>query len=266
MTNTIGFPGLGLKFTVNRVAFTIFSKPVYWYALIILSGFLLAVLFVYKTCKKRGVDPENIFDIAFYGLISGIVCARIYYCIFDPDCLKGNILNIVKIWEGGIAIYGGIIGAVISTLIYCRKKKLSVLNTFDVCAPGLLIGQAIGRWGNFVNAEVYGGAAENIFRMTINSSTPVHPLFLYESLWNTLGFILILLFRDKKMADGQVFFFYCLWYCIGRFFLEGMRQSEYILYLIDGKLGISQLVAALFVVLSVIALVILPKRQKNCRN
>ena len=266
MTNTIGFPGLGLEFTVNRVAFTIFSKPVYWYALIILSGFLLAVLFVYKTCKKRGVDPENIFDIAFYGLILGIICARIYYCIFDPDCLRGNILNVFKIWEGGIAIYGGIIGAVISTLIYCRKKKLSVLNTFDACAPGLLIGQAIGRWGNFVNAEVYGGVAENIFRMTINSSTPVHPLFLYESLWNTLGFILIVLFRDRKKVDGQVFFFYCLWYGIGRFFLEGMRQSEYILYLIDGKLGISQLVAAMFVVFSVVALIYTFQKTKKLQK
>ncbi len=265
MTNTIGFPGLGLQFEINRVAFNIFGRPIYWYALIILTGFLLAVLFVCRTSKKRGVDPENVFDIAFYGLIFGIICARIYYVIFDPDCLDGNILNIVKIWEGGIAIYGGIIGAVISTVIYCRIKKLPVLKTIDVCAPGLLIGQAIGRWGNFVNAEVFGGEAQNFLRMTINSDNPVHPLFLYESLWNIFGLILILIFRDKKKADGQVFFSYTLWYGVGRLFLEGMRQSEYILYLIDGILGISQVVAGLFIIISVIALIYLGNK-KNTDN
>jgi len=262
MTNTIGFPGLGLKFTVNRVAFTIFSKPVYWYALIILSGFLLAVLFVYKTCKKRGVDPENIFDIAFYGLISGIVSARIYYCIFDPDCLKGNILNIVKIWEGGIAIYGGIIGAVISTLIYCRKKKLSVLNTFDVCTPGLLIGQAIGRWGNFVNAEAFGGYCGYPWGMSINSDFPVHPTFLYESLWNFLGFIILSRLHKKRPFYGYTFFTYLSWYGVGRFFIEGLRTDS--LYI--AGMRISQIVALLCVIGGAFALSVLSEKSRNCIN
>lgn len=262
MTNRIGFPKLGLEFTINRVAFTVFGVSVYWYALIILTGFLLAVLFVTKTCKKRGIDVDNVYDIAFYGLIFGIICARIYYCIFDPGCLDGNILNVVKIWEGGIAIYGGIIGAVISTVIYCKVKKLPILKSFDVCTPGLLIGQAIGRWGNFVNAEVYGGPTDSIFGMTINSLSPVHPLFLYESLWNVLGLILILIFRDKKRADGQVFFAYTLWYSVGRLILEGMRQSQYILYIINGVLGISQLVAGSLIIASIAMLIILG-RTKN---
>ncbi|MBQ3038234.1 MAG: prolipoprotein diacylglyceryl transferase, partial [Clostridia bacterium] len=148
MTNTIGFPKLGLEFEINRIAFTVFGKSVYWYAVIILTGFLLGVLFVYKTCKKRGIEPDHIFDIGFYGLIAGIICARIYYVIFDPDCLDGSILNVIKIWEGGLAIYGGIIGAFLSTFIYCKIKKIPLLKTVDVCAPGLFIGQAIGRWGN----------------------------------------------------------------------------------------------------------------------
>ena len=262
MTNTIGFPGLGLEFEINRVAFSVFGRPVYWYALIILTGFLLAVLFVCKNGKKRGLDTDSVYDIAFYGLILGIICARIYYVIFDPDCLGGNLLNVIKIWEGGIAIYGGIIGAIISTIVYCKIKKLPILNTFDVCTPGLLIGQAIGRWGNFVNAEVYGGKTDNFLRMTINSNQGVHPLFLYESLWNTLGFILIVIFRDKKKADGQVFFAYTLWYGIGRLALEGMRQKDYILYLVDGVVGISQVVAILCIIISVAAFIISGKKKK----
>lgn len=266
MTNTIAFPALGLEFTINRVAFHIFQKPIYWYAIIIMTGFILALLFVSKTCEKRGVSRDTVFDIAFWGLIFGIIGARIYYVIFDPDCLNGNILNIIKLWEGGLAIYGGIIAAVLTALIYCRMKKLPILKTFDVCAPGLLIGQAVGRWGNFVNAEVYGKETASLFRMSINSSAGVHPLFLYESVWNILGFIIILLFRDKKKADGQVFFFYTLWYGIGRLFLEGMRQPEYILYLIDGRLGISQAVSGVMIIFSVIMLAMLQRRTKNNNN
>lgn len=266
MTNNIAFPGLGLEFNVNRVAFHIFQRPIYFYALIILTGFLLGLGFVYTTCKKRGVSPDTVFDIAFWGLIFGIIGARIYYVIFDPDCLDGNILNIVKLWEGGIAIYGGIIGAVITAYVYCKIKKLHVLNTFDVLCPGLLIGQAVGRWGNFVNAEVFGRETNSIFRMSINSQPPVHPLFLYESLWNILGLIIVLVFRDKKKANGQVFFFYILWYAMGRLFLEGMRESEFILYLIDGKLGISQAVSALFIILSVFALIFSSIRQNKNKN
>lgn len=266
MTNTIAFPALGLEFTINRIAFHIFSKPVYWYALIIMTGFLAALLFVSLTCKKRGVSPDTVFDIAFWGLIFGIIGARIYYVIFDKDCLDGNIFNIIKIWEGGLAIYGGIIAAVITAFVYCKLKKLPVLKTFDVFAPGLLIGQAVGRWGNFVNAEVYGRETDSFLRMSINSAAGVHPLFLYESIWNIVGLILILLFRDKKRADGQVFFFYTLWYGIGRLFLEGMRQPEYILYLIEGKLGISQAVSALIIIISAAAFGVLHKRVKQEKN
>lgn len=264
MTNQIGFPGLGLDFTINRVAFHIFNIPIYYYALLILLGFLLGLLFVSLTCKKRGVDADTIFDVAFYGLIFGIIGARIYYCIFDPNAITNSFWDFFKIWEGGIAIYGGIIGAAISTFIYCKKNKLPVLKVFDVACPGLLIGQAIGRWGNFVNAEVFGRETDSFLRMTINNNQGVHPLFLYESLWNILGFILITLFRDKKKADGQVFFSYTLWYGIGRLLLEGMRQEEYILWLIDQKVGISQVVAAICIILSVVAIVFLQKKHKNC--
>ncbi len=260
MTNIIGFPGLNLEFTINRVAFSVFGKDIFWYALIILTGFILGVLFVCIDAKKQGVNPDNIYDIAFWGLVIGVICARIYYVIFDPSSIDGNILNIFKIWEGGIAIYGGLIGAVATALVYCRKKKLATLKIFDLCAPGLLIGQIIGRFGNFVNAEVYGKATTLPWRMTINGGTGVHPLFLYESLWNLLGLIIILAFRKNKKTDGQIFSFYCLWYSFGRLFLEGMRQSEFILYVIPNILGISQLVSLILIIISASALIFLQKR------
>lgn len=262
MTNTISFPGLfDLSFKINRVAFTILGKEIYWYALIILSGFLSGLFIVYNTAQKRGVDKDHVFDIAFWGLIFGLIGARIYYVIFDLDTIRDNFWNIFKVWNGGIAIYGGLIGAVITAFVYSRIKKLKPLKVFDVFAPGLLIGQAIGRWGNFVNAEVYGKATSLPWRMVINNGAGVHPLFFYESLWNLSGFILIMMLRDKKKNDGEVFFSYTLWYGLGRFFLEGMRQPQYILWLIPNTLGISQLVALVAIIFSVAALIYLRRKK-----
>ncbi|MBR4720816.1 MAG: prolipoprotein diacylglyceryl transferase [Clostridia bacterium] len=261
MTNVIGFPALNLSFTVNRVAFTVFGREIYWYALCILAGYLLGLLFVTKTCRKRGVNPDDVFDIAFWGLIFSIICARIYYCIFDWKSV-GGFWGIFRIREGGIAIYGALVGAIATAYFICKKRKLNTLNVFDVCSGGLLIGQIIGRWGNFFNAEVYGRETDSLFAMTINGETGVHPLFLYEGIWNFLGLLLIIIFRDKKKADGQVFFFYIFWYSLGRLFLEGMRNTEYILYLIPNVLGISQVVAFLGIVLGIFGMIFLSRRKK----
>ena len=261
MTNVIGFPALNLSFTVNRVAFTVFGREIYWYAICILSGYLLGLLFVIKTCRKRGVNPDDVFDIAFWGLIFSIICARIYYCIFDWESV-GGLWGIFRIWEGGIAIYGALIGAIATAYCICKKRKLNTLNVFDVCSGGLLIGQIIGRWGNFFNAEVYGRETNSIFAMTINENSGVHPLFLYEGMWNFVGLLLILLFRDKKRANGQVFFFYIFWYSLGRLFLEGMRNAEYILYLIPNVLGISQVVAFLGIFLGIFGMIFAPRYKK----
>lgn len=261
MTNLIAFPGLNLEFNVNRVAFTIGGRNIFWYAVIILAGFILGVAFVLKDAKKQNISSDTIFDIAFWGLLAAITGARIYYVVFDPDSIRGSLLNIFKIWEGGLAIYGGLIGAVIAALIYCKIKKLQVFRIFDLCTPGLFIGQIIGRWGNFINAEVYGKPTNLPWRMTINGGDGVHPLFIYESLWNLLGLILLLIFRKKKNSDGQIFFFYCLWYGVGRLFLEGMRQPQFILYVIPNILGISQLVAFCVIIISVIALIALSGKK-----
>ena len=258
--NSISFPKIGITFNISPVAFHIGQKEVYWYALIILTGFLLGTLFVLGSCEKRGVKKDNVWDIALIGLVAGIIGARIYYVLFALDEFN-SFFEMLEIWNGGLAIYGGIIGAVISTFVYCRVKKLNTANVFDVCCPGLFIGQAIGRFGNFVNAEVYGHETNSLFGMSINGGAPVHPLFLYESLWNLVGLLILAVFRDKKKADGQVFCFYIFWYALGRLFLEGMRDTDYILYVIPNILGISQLVSLLLIIGSVIGFIFLTKKK-----
>ncbi len=260
--NVISFPKLNITFNINPVAFTVGSKEIFWYALIILTGFFAGFAFVYLTCEKRGVKKDTAWDIAFYGLIFGIIGARIYYVLFALDEME-TFWDIFKIWNGGLAIYGGIIAAFLTAFVYCKIKKLNTLNTFDVCVPGLFIGQAVGRFGNFVNAEVYGRKTALPWGMSINGADAVHPLFLYESLWNVVGLILLIIFRDTKKSDGQVACFYVFWYSLGRFFLEGMRDTKYILYAIPNILGISQLVAIIGVFGAIILFVILQKRKKD---
>lgn len=260
--NHISFPKLHFSFNIDPVAFSIGPKPIYWYALIILTGFLAGLLFVQRTSEKYGVKKETIWDIAMYGLVFGVIGARIYYVLFNLDNFRGDFWSIFRTWEGGLAIYGGLIGAALSTYIYCHIKKLNFLRVFDVCAPGLFIGQAIGRFGNFINAEVYGQETSLPWGMSINGAAPVQPLFLYESLWNVLGLVLLLFFRKKQTSNGQIFFAYLAWYSAGRLFLEGMRQPQYILYLIPNVLGISQVVAFLLVLLSVLAFIFVTKNHK----
>lgn len=260
--NSIDFPRLGLFFNINRVALSIGSKNIYWYALIILAGFFAGMLFVYLTCEKRGIKKDSVWDIALLGLVCGIIGARIYYVLFALDEFS-HWTEYFEIWNGGLAIYGGIIGAVISTAVYCRVKKISTALAFDVCAPGLFIGQAIGRFGNFVNCEVYGGETASILGMSINGAPPVHPVFIYESAWNILGLVLLLLFRKKRHADGQVFCLYIFWYSLGRLFLEGMRDPQYILYLIPGVIGISQAVAIAAMLASAVLFVVFARKNKK---
>ncbi len=264
MTNNISFPRLGISFDIDPAAVRIGSKNIYWYALIILTGFLLGLLLASSRSEKSGIRKDNIWDIALIGIIAGIIGARIYYVLFALDEFKDDFLDVFKIWEGGLAIYGGIIGSFISTCIYCRVKKINLPCTLDVCCAGLLLGQAIGRWGNFVNCEVYGGVTDSVLGMSINGAAPVQPLFLYESLWNFAGVILILLLSGRKKKNGQVFLFYLFWYSCGRLVLEGMRDTAYILYLIPGVLGVSQFAAALFILLSIAGYVYVSRSKKSC--
>ncbi len=266
MTHKIAFPKLGLNFNVNRVAFTLFGTNIFWYAIIIITGFILGASFVAQRAKKKGINTDHIWNIAIFGLVFGVIGARIYYCIFDYDTIKDDFWNILRIWEGGLAIYGGIIAAVITAFVYCKIKKLEVLEIFDLCCQGLLIGQAVGRWGNFVNGEVFGQATDLPWGMLVQGGgvytlNPVHPLFLYESLWNIVGLLLIIAFGKKVKAKGTIFFFYIFWYSFGRFFLEGMRDTDYILKATE-NFGISQIVGIIGIICGAAGIIILQIKRK----
>lgn len=254
----VSFPGLGLTFHLNNVAFTLFGREIYWYALIITAGLILAVAFCIAEGRRVGISSDTILDVALYGTPSAIICARIYYVIWEWERYKDHPADIFKIWEGGIAIYGAIIGAVISTVIYCRLKKVPLGKMFDLGAFGLLIGQCIGRWGNFMNAEAYGSETALPWRMWIESvGMAVHPTFLYESLWNAVGFLGLYLYRRHKKFEGELFLLYVTWYGLGRAWIEGLRTDS--LYI--GSIRVSQLVAVLSVIGGLATLLIL--RRKN---
>ena len=269
MNSYVEFPALGIKFALDRVAFTIGSKPVYWYGIIIALGLLLGVYMAVFLGKKRGVSSDTVFDIVLWGLPSAIVCARLYYVLFEFEQYKDNLWDVFKIWEGGIAIYGAVIGAVLAAYIYCRVKKLDFLQIADVCCVGLITGQAIGRWGNFTNQEAFGVNTAMPWGMTgsditeeleqmknagmnVSPDMPVHPTFLYESLWN-LAVLIVLVFVFYKFYkfNGQIFLSYISLYGLGRLWIEGLRTDS--LYL--GIFRISQLVAFVCVVFGVVLLI-----------
>ena len=201
-------------------------------------------------------------DVILFGLPSAVICARIYYVVFSWSDYKNNWLDIFKIWEGGIAIYGAVIGACVSTFIYCKTKHISFKKVFDIGAFGLLIGQIIGRWGNFINAEAYGretGTA--LFRMQLlNQNITVHPTFLYESAWNLLVFLFLNGYEKYQKFEGELFLVYTTGYGIGRFFVEGLRTDS--LWL--GPVRISQVVALLCVVTGMVLIILGRKRSKTC--
>ncbi len=250
MTNQISFPNLGIHLSINRAAFAIGGFEVYWYGIIIGAGIILALLYglhEFKRCKLSQDDLLNMFVIC---VPVAIICARIYYVAFSFDQYRGNLWEIFDIRNGGIAIYGAVIGVCIVVAVYCYVKKINMRLVLDILAVGLLIGQAVGRWGNFVNGEAFGTATNLPWAMTITSdghtyAETVHPTFLYESLWNLLGFVILFNYRKHKSFNGEVFCAYILWYGAGRFFIEGLRTDS--LYL--GMFRISQILALMSVLL-----------------
>ncbi len=253
MENMIGFEGIGiLPFLMDRVAFSIGDFDIYWYAVIITLGLILAVGFCMWQARKFDLTVDNVLDVLLWGLPIAVICARAYYVLFKLNQYD-SFAEMVNIRDGGLAIYGGVIGAFITGFVYCRIKKANVLALFDLGSFGFLIGQAIGRWGNFVNAEAYGEPTDLPWGMTINGYGPYHPTFFYESLWNVLGFILLFVFAKKWLKyHGEVFFLYFAWYGLGRFFIEGLRTDS--LYL--GPIRISQLLAAVFFVFGIVCFVL----------
>ncbi len=240
-TNFIDFPGLGFSLQINRVAFSVFGKDIYWYGIIIAAGFICGTLYALWRAKKERISADTVFDLVLWGMPVSILFARIFYVMGDWQAVLGSPWRFFAVWEGGIAIYGAIMGAVLVGVTYCKANKLDTGRIFDLCAPALMIGQIAGRWGNFVNAEVYGVSTDLPWAMSINGEQSVHPLFLYESLWMLAGLLGVLLYYRHKKRSGEIFAIYILWYGLGRFWLEGLRNQEFILRL--GTLPLSQVTA-----------------------
>lgn len=235
-----------VSLVIDKNAFSIGSLDVRWYGIILALGALAGLYLAIREGKRFGLIPDFFMDILLIGVPSALVGARIYYVMFEWEDYRNNLLDIFKIWEGGIAIYGALIGAFIGTFFYIRAKGYSFWRIADICAPSLLIGQLIGRWGNFMNQEAHGGpVTEEFLRQTlhlpnfiveqmfiVNRMFPdgqfYHPTFLYESLWNLLGLVLILVLRRRKnlFHAGEVLLSYLVWYSIGRFFIEGLRTDS----------------------------------------
>lgn len=269
--NTIYFPGLGIgPFTVNEIAFKLpFLKDhrgIAWYGIIITLGIILAVTYVMMHSKREGIKNDDVLDLAIFLIPGAVIGARLYYVIFYGG--YNTFLDIIAFWNGGLAIYGGIIAGALIVVAVSLFKKIKPLKMLDLIAPALLIGQAIGRWGNFVNAEAFGRETDVLWRMGIltDGMTKMkyyHPTFLYESLWNLIGFIIINLLYKKKKFDGQIFLMYITWYGFGRMLIEGLRTDS--LYI--GVFRISQVVGFIcFVVGSLLITLNLVKARRKTLN
>ena len=262
---TVAFPGLGIDGgEVNSVAFSLGENfSVMWYGVVIALGMLMAIAYACYRCKQHGIKIDDLVDIAIFTIFFGVIGARLYYVAFNPTNFKtlGDILNLRS---GGLAIYGGIIAGALTIVVVCLVKKISWLQLFDCAGPGVMLAQAMGRWGNFFNGEAYGSIVEEghplyFLRMGLISSNTygdfgtsqmvyVHPCFLYESLWNILGFVLINLVYKKKKFDGQNALYYIAWYGFGRMFIEGLRTDA--LYIGQTGIRVSQLLGFLLFAVS----------------
>ena len=250
LLSPISFPNLGITVDPNPVAFTVFGKDIYWYGIIIALGFLLAVIYMMRRAPVFGLTQDDVLDEVLWAVPIGVICARLYYCIFYWELYADNPISILYIWEGGLAIYGGVIGGAITILAVSRVKKIPTGVMLDVAAMGVLIGQIFGRWGNFMNREAHGAVTDCFFKMGLvdasGAVTYYHPTFLYESVWNLVGFIALHFLTKKRKFDGQIFLSYLVWYGLGRVWIEGLRTDS--LYLFSTGIRVSQLVAALCVV------------------
>lgn len=254
---TISFPIIDLSINPPSY-FQIGPLTIHWYGVIIACGFLLAVLYCAKRAKQFRLTEDNVYDVVIYGLPAGIIGARVYYVLFYLDLFKGgSFIDYIAIWNGGLAIYGGIIAAALTLIIYCAVKKLPLPAFLDLASLGFLIGQSIGRWGNFMNREAYGYETDLPWRMGLTYggvTTYVHPTFLYESLWNLVGFIILHFVSKKRRYDGQIGLMYLTWYGLGRMVIEGLRTDS--LYLFDTGLRVSQVLAGATCLIGAVLLIL----------
>ena len=268
MENVISFPKLGLEFAINSVAFEIAGIKIYWYGVLIALGVILALVYGFYRSKQVGIDSDRMIDVVIAGIVGGVIGARIYYVVFSFDDFKDNILSVFDIRQGGLAIYGGIIGAVLVGWLFCRIRKVKFFPMLDIAGMGFLIGQGIGRWGNFVNVEAFGCqtelpwgmSSENIVRVLSENGAVAqdgfvlmaHPTFLYESLWCLIGFVLLNFYFKHRRYDGEIFLMYVIWYGLERFIVEGLRMDS----LWMGPFRVSQLLSAIVVIAAAAVMIV----------
>lgn len=287
MTTSISFPNLGIYLENVGKSIDVFGFEIAFYGIIIGIGVMAGILMAAAEAKRTGQDPETYYDLALYAVVFSVIGARVYYVIFSWDQYKNDLLSVFNIRQGGLAIYGGVIAAVITVFIYGRVKKIAFAKLADTAVLGLILGQIIGRWGNFFNREAFGEYTDNLLAMRLPldavrssdvtefmiehveilegvSYIQVHPTFLYESLWN-LGVLLILLWwRKRKKFEGEIFLLYLFGYGVGRFWIEGLRTDQ---LLIPGVgLPVSQVLALVLVVVSSIIIVNTRRKKRNCQE
>lgn len=283
MNMNINFPHLNIYLEHVGNSFTIFGISIAYYGVIIAIGMLAGILMATYEAKRTGQNPEDYFDLAIVAIIFSVIGARAYYVIFSWDKYKDNLLNIFRLRQGGLAIYGGVIAAIITTLVFSKVKNLSFPKLADTAGLGLILGQIIGRWGNFFNREAFGGYTDGLLAMQIPvdavrdssditaemlehivevgeiSYIQVHPTFLYESLWNLAVLGILLVVRHHKKFEGEVFLLYLIGYGIGRFWIEALRTDQ--LLIPSTTIAVSQVLAAVLVVVSTVILLV--SRRKH---
>lgn len=276
----VQFDGLGISFDLPSVAFSIGNYQIHWYGIIIAFGFALAVLYGGRMAYKWKMSLDGMTDVLIWGTILGIICARVYYVAFEWDYYSQHLSEIPAIWNGGIAIYGGIIGALIGAAIGCKIGKIDFFNLLDLGSLGLLIGQGIGRWGNFFNQEAFGtntdlpwgmsgGRIQNYLinhqaelaakGIEIDPMLPVHPCFLYESLWCLIGFLILHFYHKHRKFDGEIFALYIFLYGLERSVVEGLRTDS--LYI--GSVRASQMLAAISAAAALVYIIVMRVRLKK---
>ncbi|MBE6573082.1 MAG: prolipoprotein diacylglyceryl transferase [Ruminococcaceae bacterium] len=273
--NTVSFPNIGINdLKLDSVAFTLFGHEIAWYGIIITLAIIAAVLYSYLRLRQKGIVNDHYLDLAIATVVFGVIGTRLFYVLTNLDQYD-SFWDVFKVWEGGLAIYGGIIGGCSALIIAAWIKKMYIPVVLDCVGPGVMLGQMIGRWGNFMNAEAYGSTEsfvffgksyvldgwkeKNPFTMVINGEIYAQPTFLYECVWNLFGFVLINIFYKKKKFDGDVALWYLGWYGFGRMFIEGLRTDS----LFFGSVKASQLIGLLFFLGCLAAIIILRIKKFN---
>jgi phosphatidylglycerol:prolipoprotein diacylglycerol transferase len=256
LNSPITFPGFGWEFNPSR-GFQIGNFTIYYYGVIIAFGLMLAVIYGMRRCKQFGFKEDDILDGVLWVTPFAIICARAYYCIFSWEHYAHDPISVLYIWKGGLAIYGGVLGAIVGVAVFTRIKRIKLAALFDLVSLGFLIGQGIGRWGNFFNREAFGAETQSFLRMGLyNVITGAvkyyHPTFLYESVWNAVGFVLLHFLSKHRKYDGQIALGYVAWYGLGRTMIEGLRTDS----LMWGDFRVSQVLAAVSCVAAVVVLLV----------